>query len=665
MDYKNIHDMEEAELAKLVERHDRLYWQLGEPEISDDEYDALTRRLAELAPNHPVLAKIQTPAAASAGKIKHKQPMLSLDKAYSLEEILDWAKKHARSHDEKIIVQPKYDGISANYENGRLATRGDGFLGEDITDKIPLIEIEATGYKGPLANADQARGEIVIRNDDFKTIYSKIHKKNGETYKNPRNAVAGIVGLKKIDEMVRQGAKLTLVDYNLVSFTLKLRDLSEKWPEIVEEIESLPYPMDGIVLKLADAVYRESLGSTAHHPRGEIAFKFSGVRRTARLLDVEWSFGKNCLTPVAIIEPVDIGGATIQRASLHNIQNILDRDIHIGDTVTVERAGDVIPHIVDSEPGTEHRSCLISECPSCGTALERSGPEIKCPNPECPETRLARLLCAVKSLGIEGLGEPNVRRMMETLGVRSIKDILSLSREDILKLEGFKERSTDNLLDAISKAKRVADYQLMAALNIRGVGPNIAKKILETRSLDEIRTMDPEALAEIEGVGPERAKEICETLRSESDLLDELLDAVEAVETKNAAETARPTVCFTGKMPEKRSHYENLARDKGFEPVDSVTSKLSLLVAADPNAAGGKLAKAAKLGVDILPLDEWLALPAGDTDDGAGDGSDDDPSRNDTKPDDTTPPREETTRRSGIADAPSNQAEEGFLPGFE
>jgi len=353
---------------------------------------------------------------------------------------------------------------------------------------------------------------------------------------------------------------------------------------------------------------------------------------------------------------VDIGGATIQRASLHNIQNILDRDIHIGDTVTVERAGDVIPHIVDSEPGTERRSCLISECPSCGTALERSGPEIRCPNPDCPETRLARLLCAVKSLGIEGLGEPNVRRMMETLGVRSIRDILSLSREDILKLEGFKERSTDNLLDAIGKAKRVADYQLLTALNIRGVGPNIAKKILEERSLEELRRMSPEELAEIEGVGPERAKEIRETLRSESDLLDELLDAVEVVETRRSAGSARPTVCFTGKMPEKRSHYENLAREKGFEPVDSVTSKLSLLVAADPDGGGGKLAKAAKLGVKVLSLDEWLALPAEKTDDGAGAESDDDPPPDDA-PEAAPPPRKPRE--------PSAPAEEQFLPGFE
>ncbi|NOY74658.1 MAG: hypothetical protein GXP32_02570, partial [Kiritimatiellaeota bacterium] len=345
----STHTLSSAELAALIERNDKAYWELGEPEISDENYDALTRRLAELEPHHPLLSKVSAPVVAASGKVTHKKPMLSLGKVYSLDELMTWAAKAARGPEERFDIQPKYDGISAIFADDVLATRGDGAVGENISDKIPLIELETKGHKGPLDRP--ARGEIVIRNDDFREIYSKITKKDGNPYKNPRNAVAGIMGLKEIDDMVRQGAKLTLVDYELVSFSAKLADLERKWPEFVENIEKLSYPMDGIVVKLADAGYYESLGATAHHPRGAVAFKFSGVRKETELLGVEWSFGKNCITPVALLEPVDIGGITIKRASLHNIQNIIDRDIRVGDTVVVERAGDVIPHIVGSTPG--------------------------------------------------------------------------------------------------------------------------------------------------------------------------------------------------------------------------------------------------------------------------------------------------------------------------
>ncbi len=364
--------------------------------------------------------------------------------------------------------------------------------------------------------------------------------------------------------------------------------------------------MDGLVVKLADSEYRESLGMTAHHPRGQIAFKFSGVRKESRLLDVEWSFGKNCLTPVALLEPVDIGGITIQHATLHNIQNIIDRDIMIGDKVTVERAGDVIPYIVDSAPGEERRSCIISECPSCGAELKREGPEIQCVNPECPETKVQRLLAAVRNIGIERLGEPNIRRMMQTLGVDSLKDIFDLSVDDILQLEGFKDKSASNLYNEINAARNVEDFKVLAALNIRGVGKNVAKSILEHYTISELRNLDIDKLSEIDGVGPERADAIFNELRNQSNSLDELMSAVNLKESKGTAGEKRSTICFTGKMPEKRSYYEQIAAERGYEPVSSVTKDLSLLVSMNPESGGGKLKKATKLGIKILSLDEWL-----------------------------------------------------------
>ncbi|MBN1863955.1 MAG: hypothetical protein JW808_03550, partial [Victivallales bacterium] len=597
----------EKDLEQLVARHNRLYWSEGEPEISDQEYDLLLRRLEALNPAHPLLSELLSPKVASEGKVRHAEPMLSLAKAYSMDDLMAWAGKIARSPDETFLVEPKYDGISANFANGILATRGDGEEGENVSSKIPLIELEAPGYKGPLDK--EARGEIVIRNDDFGTIYSNIKKKDGGIYKNSRNAVSGIMGLKEIDSMLRQGAKLTMVDYDLVSYRVKLSELRERWPGLLSEIEQLPYPMDGIVVKLADEAYRASLGNTAHHPRAQIAFKFTGIQKKTRLLDVQWSFGKNCLTPVAVLEPVELGGITIKHATLHNCQNVVDKDIKIGDMVTVERAGDVIPYILDSEPGESRRDSLISKCPCCRSNLVRVGPEICCINKDCPETNLQRLFASVRNIGIERLGEPNIRKMMNSLGVKNLKDIFSLTKEDILRLDGFKEKSAENLVNEIANAKNTNDYQILAALNIRGIGKNVARSILKKFTIAELRELSVEQLSEIDGVGPERAEALFSELRNQSNFLDELIAALNIQTSKTSLpETSsdKTKICFSGKMPMPRSHYEDLARERGLEPVDSVTSDTAILVLQDTSSSSSKAKKAAKLGITIMQTDEWL-----------------------------------------------------------
>ena len=595
------------QLAAQIEYHNRKYWEEAEPEISDDEYDQLVRRLTELAPDHPLLQTIQAPVVASSGKVIHRDPMLSLDKAYSLDEVISWAAKFVRSDHEEFLVQPKYDGISASWSGGILATRGDGETGENITDKVPLIELEHPAGIMPLGEfKGQARGEIVIREDDFRTLYPKIMNRNGRPYKNSRNAAAGIMGLKDISLMLLQHAKLTLVDYSLHSWKTNWKDFRTDWQDLVDRIEQLPYPMDGIVIKLADQAYSRSLGNTAHHPRGQIAFKFSGVRQQSKLLNVEWSFGKTALTPVAEIEPVEITGTTIRHVTLHNLQNILDHDIQIGDTVTVERAGDVIPYIVESQPGETRTPCVIENCPSCGAKLVRELPELRCVNPDCPETQLMRLLAAVKNIGIERLGEPNLRRLREVLGVKNLKDIFNLTVPDIMRLEGFQELSANNLYKEIQAARTAPDYQLLASLNIKGIGPNIAKAILKTNTLKELEGMNAEQLANLEGIGPERAGAIEKELRERKAEIDELLECLTIVQTKSDSAEERPTVCFTGKMPEKRSYYENLAKANGYDSADSVTSGLSLLVTAEADSTSSKAVKAAKLGVKVMTLADWL-----------------------------------------------------------
>ncbi len=590
------------ELVKLIDYHNHRYWNLGDPEIPDTRYDELMRALQKVAPAHPLLTQVYEAAVTGSGKVRHKTPMLSLDKAYSLEDVMKWANKYKRSDDEPLLIEPKYDGISAGYDGRVLSTRGDGELGEDITAKRPLIELESIDYKGPLDRP--VRGELVIRDDDFQTLYSRIRKKDGGTYKNSRNAVAGIMGLKEIDDMLAQKAKITLVDYNMISHRVALSELSAKWDSLLTELATLPYPQDGVVVKFADAAYEKSLGNTAHHPRGQIAYKFTNIRRTTKLLDVEWSFGKNCLTPVAHLEPVEISGTTIKRATLHNVQNLIDLNIEIGDTVTVERAGDVIPYIVAAEPGETRRSPLIDICPCCKTELIRRGPELCCPNPECFETELQRLAAAVRNLGIERLGEPTLRKLMENSGVRHLSDLFELKVMDILRLDGFAAKSATNLLEEIQKARIVNDYQLLAALNIPNIGANVAKVIFSHTDFTGLRKMSVEELSAIPGIGPERAQALVRELAAQSEYLDELLDAVRLIHT--GATDERQTVCFTGKMPEKRSYYEKLAEANGYAAADDVTSTLSVLVAADINDSSSKLKKAAKLGVRIASLEDFL-----------------------------------------------------------
>lgn len=623
MDIDTIKKFSLDELVQEIERHNKLYWKDNNPEISDEDYDALLRRLEEIDPENPLLDTVGSADVASLGKVVLSKPMISLEKTYFFKDapkgkksLLKWASEIKRRDDEVFLIQPKYDGISSSYSNGILATRGQGTQDENVTDKVPLIELEALGYKGPLDRA--VRGEIIIRDDDFKTIYSRIKKTDGSLYKNPRNAVAGIMGLKDIKPMLAQGAKLTLVDYDMVSYSVSFSEIESRWSSLVEEIEALPYPMDGIVIKLADETYSESLGETAHHPRGQIAFKFSGLRKKTKLIGVEWSFGKNCLTPVGKIESVELGGVTISNVTLHNLANVEEKDIHIGDIVTVERAGDVIPHIVESEPGSDRKPCIISECPSCLSKLVRDDKELRCVNSDCPETNLQRILASVRNIGIEELGEPTVRKMMNVLQVKKLADIFNLALDDILKLEGFKEKSASNLYKNIQMAKDTTDYQLVASLNIHGIGQTIASKILRDYSLEELRKMTKLELSFIPEVGSEVSEKLFNGLRDLSDILDDLKSCL-SIKHSKVDSTPKELICLdveSSKLDRPLSHYENLIKMHNCNRVKpsknrdevSLPERLKVLVTTkNPESKTSLILKAKEMMVRILSPPEWEA----------------------------------------------------------
>ncbi|MBO5689294.1 MAG: hypothetical protein J6S73_05140 [Lentisphaeria bacterium] len=416
--------------------------------------------------------------------------------------------------------------------------------------------------------------------------------------KNSREIEQVLLGMKM------SGGFLSLVDYGRYSFEVPLSKLETEWQALTERIGALPYPMDGIVVKFADGEFRESLGSTAHHPRGEMAFKFVNAQSSSVLEKVEWSFGKNCLTPVAEIRPVELGGTTIRRATLHNARHIQELDLQIGDTVVVERAGDVIPHIVSRTPGAERQSAMITHCPGCGTELVWKGPELTCPSPECFETLLCRLSAAVLALDIDNLGDATLRQIMKQYRVRSVRGLFDLSRSELARLERFGEKSAANLFESLQQARKCEDFRLLAALNIPNVGVNVAKLLLKEYTFAQLRELPEEELGNIRGIGPERAAALRRTFTEEKAFIDDLLEAVDL--RNSTGSLAAPTVCFTGKMPEKRSFYESLAKEYGMEPVDQVTESLSLLVAADPAEKSTKLERAAKWGTEIISADEFL-----------------------------------------------------------
>lgn len=589
------------ELVSEINKHDELYWKKNEPVISDVEYDKLVTELALLDPANNLLSKVHS-SVASNKKIQHKIPMLSLDKVYSFEDLVKWCSKVARSKDEVFRVELKYDGVSGDLRDGVLATRGDGIVGEDVTDKLPLIKIIST------TDSKDVRGEIVFTKIDFQVNKNRVTRKGGEPYKNERNAVGGILNRDDIDTNV--GQILTLVDFRHMGTQLtfdKITGLGEEGLiKIENNMRNLIFPVDGIVFKIADLVYAESLGSTRHHSKSQVAYKFSNPFEFSEIESLTWSVGKHTITPIAHIKPIQLSGVTIKNVNLHNMKNIRDLDIHIGDTLKVERAGDVIPYATGIQQGQERGRIDITHCPSCGYLVEYREPEIVCINPNCPGMHLVNLMDSVVRIGIERLGEPTLTKMIETLDVHNLIDIFSLTKEDIIKLDGFAKSSTDNLFNEIQRVKKggVFEWQILSCLNLEGIGTSLSQDLLKKSCLKEIRKYSIEQFQFIQGIGPERAKILCTGLKENESYIDNLLHILPIKQNEVKGDLIK--ICFTGKFPEKKSYYYDLIKNRGFEIWEKVTKDLDILVVSDPSKGSNKQKKAEKLGVKIISVEDLL-----------------------------------------------------------
>ena len=591
--------MQKEQLVQEIKKHNHLYWVNGDPEISDDEYDKLVQKLRDIDPNHEILHKIHTPQVSSNRKVKHEKPMLSLNKAYTPDELLTWCKKVARDENEEFLIEPKLDGWSAKYINGRLITRGDGELGDDISDKIPLISVKNNSYEGLLQKFNQDMvGEILLAESVFKKLNTK--------YKTPRSALQGILGR---DDLLYNFAFLDFVSFDYVyggQVYFKLKEFDEvDWEEFLQSLKNLDWSTDGLVVKLKDQEYSESLGNTSHHPRGQIALKPKNPREFSTVKDVEFFVGKdNAITPVAIVEDVQILGHTIRKASLHNFSEFKRLDVHIGDKVLIERCGEIIPQIKQCFAGDNRQEVVIEECPVCFSGVYEDGYFLYCNNASCPGSLSKRLADSCKRIGLENIGPAIVEKLVD-LGIEDFYEIFEIDKTFMSKIPGFQFKSIDNMYNEIQRIKNnpIEDWKVLASLNIPNIGRSMSKKLLKKNTLYELMIMDLDQLNQLENIGPERARLLYDGMRDNVNL-DYFIDNFKIINTKDAKKEIK--VCFTGKMPEKRSYYEELASKKGLTPTNTVSKDLNLLVAMDINSGSSKIQKAKKLGVRVMSLDEFL-----------------------------------------------------------
>lgn len=603
------------ELVALIQYHDKKFWEDNDPQISDSEYDLLREELKTLDPDNPVINKVHNvlPASTKREKIKHRIAMLSLDKVYSIADLLKWCTSVARTSNEQFRIEPKLDGCSACVDNNIIATRGDdGVTGENITNKNVIMTYEGKDVICNMEELDCRRdlGEILVKKSML-TNNEKLLRRNGKKYKHTRSAAVGLLALDEPNTSV--GRALTFVSFNRYSWLLTLDKMkSINWDDWIKDIKSWDYPTDGLVIKLNDEEYSHSLGYTSHHPKGQIALKFGNPTGNTILTNVIWHLGKGKITPVGHIKPVVIDGFEINKISLHNMAYIKDNDIAIGDEITIERCGEIIPqykcHI--SRP-INRVELSINICPICGSNTVYDNPDIRCTNEYCPGYLLKQLTDSVIRLGIDNIGPGTIDKLIDIHKIEDIADIFDLTIDDFLELDGFAETSATNAYNEIHNICNQAcieDWRVLSCLNIPTIGTRMAKKILKDYTFEQILTLEEKDLVDIDGIGPERAKYIYEWFidTDKIAIIKRLLEHLPEIDnTKD--HLIKGSICFTGKDPKGlgRTHYQKLAESDGFEFSKSVSKDLTYLVTNDPNSTSTKMQKAIKNGTTILSYEQF------------------------------------------------------------
>ena len=639
------------ELRRVIERNNRLYYMENAPELEDFEYDALTRELKAIEAEYPQLVTPSSPtqhvneaASSKFSKVAHTVKMESLQDAFSFEELREFdARVREAGVEPQYVVEEKIDGLSVSleYQDGRFvrgSTRGDGLVGEDVTENLATIRAIPKTLPPGAPEFLEVRGEVYMPHDAFFALKEEQELQDKVPFKNPRNAAAG--SLRQKDAKITAARGLSIFVFNLQqvrgrSFARHSETLdfikqmgfpvSPRYrvftsiEDALKEIEAigqmrgtLAYDIDGAVIKVDDLAAREALGSTNKFPRWAIAFKYPPEVKETVVREVEVSVGRTgVLTPTAVFDPVFLAGTSVSRASLHNEDIIRSLDLRIGDTIRVRKAGDIIPEVIGVArhgDGTEPYR-MPDTCPSCGAPVVHLQDEaaLRCVNPECPAQSLRNLIhfASRNAMAIDGLGEAVAVQLTERGFVHTVADLYSLTKEQLLQLDKFKDKSAQNLLDAIEASKQNNLDKLVFGLGIRNIGDKAAAQLAEYfGTMQALAAASGEEIAAIDGIGAVMAQSVTEFFARSgtADLLARLQAAGVNMEwhgEKKGTALAGMTLVVTGTLPHlSRQEAEVLIVQNGGKASGSVSKKTSYVVAGE--AAGSKLTKAQTLGIPIL-----------------------------------------------------------------
>ena len=647
-----------AELREVIERNNRLYYMDNAPELEDFEYDALTRELKALEAQYPALVTPDSPtqhvneaASSKFSKVAHTVKMESLQDAFSYDELRDFdTRVREAGIAPRYVVEAKIDGLSVSleYENGRLvrgSTRGDGLVGEDVTENIATMK-DIPHVLPDAPELLEVRGEVYMPHQAFFALKEQQELEEKTPFKNPRNAAAG--SLRQKDARITASRGLSIFVFNLQqvrgrSFSYHSETLdylkSLGFPvsprysvfysieDAIREIEaigagrgSLAFDIDGAVIKVDDLAARETLGSTNKFPRWAIAFKYPPEVKETVLREVEVSVGRTgVLTPTAVFDPVFLAGTSVSRASLHNADIIRTLGIRIGDTIQVRKAGDIIPEVIGV---TRHAAGapdyeMPATCPSCGAPVTHLEGEaaLRCVNPECPAQSLRNLIhfASRNAMAIDGLGEAVAIQLTDRGLVHTVADLYTLRQEDLLQLDKFKQKSANNLLAAIENSKRNNLDKLVFGLGIRNIGDKAAAQLAEHfGSMQALAAASAEEIAAIDGIGAIMAESVTEFFAKAGtvDLLARLRAAGVNMDwhgEKKGTALAGMTIVVTGTLPTlSRQEAEALIARNGGKASGSVSKKTAYVLAGE--AAGSKLTKARSLGVPVIDEAAFLRM---------------------------------------------------------
>jgi len=660
-----------AELRKTINYHNYRYYVLDSPEISDAEYDELMKQLKQLEAHHPELVtpdsptqRIGAPPVEAFGVVEHPQPLLSLANAFSYEELAAWHKRVSnlsggRQFD--LVCEPKIDGLAValTYVDGLLvtgATRGDGYRGENITQNLKTIRSIPLSVPREAPPRFEVRGEVYLPKAGFKKLNEERAKEGLSLFANPRNAAAGSV--RQLDSSITARRPLDIFIYGLgwaegkavpdthweimqylkslgfktnpnIALRHSLEEVEKYHESWGQTREKAPYEADGMVAKVNSIAIQQELGTVAHEPRWAIAYKFPAVQGTTKLLDIGINVGRTgSLNPYAILEPVGVGGVVISSAALHNEEDIHRKDIRIGDWVVVQRAGEVIPEIVEPivsrRTGKEKIFSMPARCPVCGSEVIKPQGEAmhRCTNAACPSQALERIKHFVSrgAMDIDGVGEKLCQALFEAGLIKDAADLYYLTKEQLLSLERMADKSASNVLNSIKASKDRPLARVIFALGITHVGDQYAELLAERfNSIDALAKASEEDLSTIPSIGPKIAQSIVAFFRQEGNrqIIEKLRKAgvkLEREKVEKVGEGLVPSLplaglefVLTGKLESlARSEAEARIKALGGKAGSDVTQKTSyVVVGADP---GSKLAKAEKLGTKTLNEAEFLKL---------------------------------------------------------